>query len=316
MTMETMHAEEADITLLKKMAQTWPKRATVRADLYKYAAEYSDPDRPDYPVELIPFAQHPRYLAASPETKRRIETWAWLVYNDRTIQTEEYLANPAFTLIMHGAFPGADDIALRQSVQHCLIDEHFHTLIHMTAIHETRRWRKLDEHLDCPKTITYRRLVEAQAGVSDPWERNCLALVFGAVAEISIKAYLNLIAENDVIQPLHKVIALVHNRDEAAHGQLLMPVVKILWRCMNERQRRFFVTALPGALEAFVIHDFSAWHAILAHEKLPGADDIIADCEGEALEKKKMVRDVSGLRQLADELGILGEIDFDFGAAR
>jgi len=307
--------DNADRELLQKMAASWPKRATVRADLYRYAVAYEDPQRPDYPDELIPFANHPRFLAVSPEVQQRIRTWGWLVYNDRTIQSEEYLANPAFTLIMHGAFPGADDISLRQSVQHCLIDEHFHTLIHLTAIHETRRFRKLDEQLESPLTITVRGLHEAQALVSENWERDCLALVFGTVAEVSIKAYLNLLAENDVIQPTHKMIARVHNRDESAHGQLLVPVSKALWEHMNDRQKRFYVEAMPKALEAFVAHDFSAWRAILEHERVEGVDEIIGDSEHEAERGKKMVRDVSGLRRLADELGVLDQIDFDFGQA-
>jgi 4-aminobenzoate N-oxygenase len=307
--------EAADLDLLQKMAASWPKRATVRADLYKYQTEYVDPERSDYPLELIPFAGHPRYLATTPEQKQRIATWGWLVYNERTIQSEEFLANPAFTLIMHGAFPGADDLALRQSVQHCLIDEHFHTLIHMTAIHETRAWRNIEEVLVTPLTITVRNLHRAQAEVTERWQRDCLSLVYGVVAEVSIKAYLNLLAENDDIQPVHKMIALVHNRDEAAHGQLLVPVTKALWENMNETQRRFFIDALPGALSTFVAHDFSAWRAVLEHERVTGADEIIRDCEHEAVEKKKMVRDVSGLRQLAEELSILDRIDFDFGPA-
>jgi hypothetical protein len=37
---------------------------------------------------------------------------------------------------------------------------------------------------------------------------------------------------------------------------------------------------------------------------------MIGDCEPEAAEKKKMVRDVSGVRQLATELDILGQPHF------
>lgn len=311
-----MHDEQAeerlDLLLLEKMAQTWPKRAAVRADLYKYTAEYTDPQRPDYPVELIPFAQHPRYLATSPETRRRIETWAWLVYNERCVQSEDQLANPAFALIMNEGFAGTLDIAVQKSIQQCLVDEHFHTLIHLTALHETRQWRKLDERLNCPPTLMYRRMEEVRAGLTDPWERACLSLVYGTVAEVSIKAFLDLIAESDKIQPVHAMIALVHQRDEAAHGQVLVPVTKILWRRLNEKQRRFYLSLLPAALEAFTVHDFSSWRAILDHEKVAGAAEIIGDMEAQALAKRKLIRDVSGLKKLATELGFLDQIDFDF----
>ncbi len=297
-----------------KIAGSWHRRASIRSDIDAHLEGYADPGLPDYPIALVPFAGHPRFLAASPEQQRDILSWGWLAYNDRTIQSEEYLANPSFTAIMHGAWPGADDIRLRQSVQQCLIDEHFHTLIHMTAIHETRAFRGLTAQLDCPPSITWRRLLQAQARpeAAEPWQRRVLQLLYGVVAEVSIKAYLNLIADNETIQPKHRVIAQVHNRDESAHGQLLVEVTKVLWESMPERERRFFIDEMPAALTAFVEQDFSAWRAILRHVGLPGTDEVIGDCEAEAAEKKKMVRDVSGLRQLASELHILDQIDFQF----
>lgn len=304
----------AEITRLQRMARSWPQRASVRGDLYAQSAGYVDRERPDYPIELVPFARHPRFLAASSDRQRDILTWAWLVYNERTIQSEELLANPCLTAIMHGEWPGATDIHLRQAVQQCLIDEHFHTLIHLTAIHETRAFRGINGQLNCPPTITWRRLLDArtQPDITEPWQRSLLLLLYGVVAEVSIKAYLNLIADNTVIQPRHSTIASIHNHDESAHGQLLVEVTKVLWHHLSERERHFFVDKLPGALSAFVEHDFSAWRAILNHVGLRGADEVIGDCEAEAAESKKMVRDVSGIRQLARELDILHRLDFQF----
>ncbi len=305
-----MHAQ--DLKLLEKMAATWPKRATVRADFSRYAEEYTDPERRDYPLELLPFRDHPGYLSVSPEQKQRIDTWAWLVYNDRTIQSEEYLANPAFTCVMHDVFPGADPLPLRQAVQQCLIDEHFHTFMHLTAVAETRQFRHMHETLNCPLTITYRCLKEAQEQAPELWQKQLLTLVFGIVAEVSVKAYLNLIAQNEEIQPKHKMVALFHNRDESAHGQILVPVAKRLWSFMNNARRDFFIRALPKALSAFMAQDFSAWLAILQHEEVPKAQDIIADCQQQAEQSKILVRDVSGIRQLTDELDITERLDFDF----
>jgi hypothetical protein len=308
------HDVPIDLARLDRMAASWPRRAAVRTDLYQQGPGYVDRNRPDYPIELVPFARHPRFLAATDRQRQDILTWGWLVYNERTIQSEERLANPSMTAIMHGTWPGAAHIGLRQAVQQCLIDEHFHTLIHTTAIHQTRAWRGISGQLDCPPSITWRRFMEAQArpGITEPWQRSLLLLLFGVVAEVSIKAYLSLIADNDAIQPKHTVIAQVHNRDESAHGQVLVEVVKVLWTHMGPRERRFFVAELPGALTAFVEQDFSAWRAILRHVRLEGADEVIGDCEAQAAEQKKMVRDVSGIRQLAGELDVLDQLDFHF----
>ena len=43
-----------------------------------------------------------------------------------------------------------------------------------------------------------------------------------SVSEISINAYLDILAESDTVQPLHSRVAKYHNRDEYAHAALLV----------------------------------------------------------------------------------------------
>lgn len=301
--------------VIRKMAASWPKRATLRSELYSFEGNSAhDPARPDYPIELVPFREHPRFLAATPEQQRDVLTWAWIVYNDRTIAVEEYVANPAFTLIMHDTFPGATDIHLKKSIQQCLIDEHFHTFMHMAANHETRQLRGLTGELNAPPPITQRRLEENLAEAKEPWERALLSLGFGVVAEISVKHLLNLLATNEVIQPAHKLLPALHNRDEYAHGELLTEVTKVLWCHMNEKQKRFFIQVLPKAVDAFIAQDFSAWRAIVDKVKIEGADEIIGDVERDA-SKGRMLRDVSGVERMARDIGILEQLEYTFPRA-
>ena len=297
-----------DQTLIRRIGAGWPKRATLRTDLYSFeGAAYDDPARPDYPLALVPFRAHPRFLAAAPEQRQAVLTWAWLAYNERTVALEEHLANPAFTLIMHDAFAGATGIDLRKSIQQCLIDEHFHTYMHMAAIHDTRQFRGLHERLEAPAPIPVRRLRECLARASQPAERALIGLAFGVVAEVSVKDFLRLMAEDEEIQPAHRRVALLHNRDEHAHGQLLGEVGKVLWCHMSAADRRSFVQAMPPALDAFVAQDYATWRAILEHVGVPGAREIIADTEADAAERS-MVRNVSGIKRLLAEIGVLDQL--------
>lgn len=310
MSTPTPSAEDtADHALLRRIAAGWHKRATVRADLYTFEGTvYEDPARPDYPAELVPFNDHPRFQAASPEQRQAVLTWAWLAYNDRTVALEEHLANPAFTLIMHDAFPGATDIDLRKAVQQCLIDEHFHTYMHMAAMHDTRRYRRLgDGAIEAPPPSPVRRLRERQAQAYDGGERALVSLAFGVVAEVSVKDFLNLMASNETIQPAHRRIALLHNRDEYAHGQILAEVTKVLWQQMNGGARRSFVHALPAAIDAFVEQDFSTFRAILDHVGVAGAKEIIDDTAADA-GRRAMLRDLSSIKRLLAELGVLEQV--------
>lgn len=301
-----------DHILIHKLVASWPKRATVRSgkfpwsDLTPYNSEC-----PDYPMRIVPFRDHALFQAASPEQRRQVLTWAWLVYNERTILAEEHMANPAFTMIMHGVFGGADEIHVRQAVQHALIDEHFHTLIHTIAIDETRRLRAISALSRAPDSVTRRRMLELLAQVVGPMERALVTLAFAIVAEVSVNAYLSLLAEDETIQPMHKLVTYLHNRDEFAHSQIVVEVAKLLYLGMNERDQQFFLKILPEALKAYASHDFSAWRAILDNVGVAGADRIVADCEHD-VSSQLLVRDFSGLRRIAEELEIVGRLDFGF----
>jgi hypothetical protein len=297
--------------VIQKLANSWPKRTTIRSDKFPWSSgTVYDPTRPDYPERMVPFANHPRFLAVEPERRHRVLTWAWLVYNERTILAEEHIANPAFTMIMHGAFDGADDVHVRQAIQQTLIDEHFHTLIHTQAIDETCRRRGITASRT-PDSVTRRRYLEALARATDPWQKALVTLAFAIVAEVSVNAYLELLAADDTIQPLHRLVPHLHNRDEFAHGELLVEVAKILYVRMSERQQRFFVTVLPEALYAYAAQDFSAWRTVLARAGIADGDEIVADCERDA-SSKLLVRDFSGLHHLADELEITNDLDYRF----
>ncbi|MGH2689525.1 MAG: diiron oxygenase, partial [Actinomycetota bacterium] len=250
------HDEVIDHKVLRRLAASWPRRATVRTDLDRIEApSVHDPAIPDYPVALLPFAAHPDFLAATPDQRQRVLTLAWLTYNERVIAAEEHIANPAFALIMHGAFPGADSIEIKRTVQQAHIDETWHTYMHMMAMQRTRELRGITDEPERPHAVTLQRLIDARAEAPEEWERNLLTLVWTTVAEVSVNAYLTLLSRDETIQPLHSLVPQLHARDESAHSSMMVEVTKSLYVHMNREQRDSFCRALPRALKAFTEHD-------------------------------------------------------------
>jgi len=298
-------------TTLERLASTWQRRASVKApDVFDEAL--LDETLPDYPSVLVPFWDHPDFQSHDEPLKQKLLSQAWINYNTGTITAEERIANPAFQLMLSDRFPGTDFESMKKNLIQSLIDEHYHTYMHLSANYATVQRRGL-ARLDLPHSISYRRYVAASEHMTEQWQRDLLTLVWAIVSEISINAYLNLLEEADGIQPLHNQIAKAHNRDEYAHAKVCVEAAKSIYVHMNAEQRRLFCNYLPIALAAFVANDYSVWRGTLEQLGFGKVDSIIGDCETTA-SKQNLVRDYSGLKKIVLELGIERDIDFDFQA--
>ncbi|MVV47759.1 aminobenzoate oxygenase [Pseudomonas sp. PB120] len=301
---------KVDHQLVVRLNQAWTKRATVCAPDKLSVSEAFDPTRPDYPECMVPFFHHPRFQALSDELKSNVVTWGWIGYNLRTVTAEEYVVNPALSVIAN-QYLGKNDWHFREAMQQTLIDEHYHTLMHLRAIERTKEERELDQDLELPPSVTYLRLVALRETLSEQWQRDLAAITFAVVAEISVNAYLDLLADDQTIQPQNRRVAELHNRDEYAHSKILAEVAKVMYANMQPTQRAFFAQTLSEALSAFVAQDYSMWEAILTQLGVEDAALIIADTR-ESNKNATIMRDYSGLLRLAEDLGITDEIDFDF----
>ncbi|MHC8304360.1 diiron oxygenase [Pseudomonas sp. PB3P13] len=301
---------KVDHQLVVRLNQAWTKRATVCSPDKLAVSEAFDPALADYPESMVPFFHHPKFQALSGELKSSVLTWGWIGYNLRTVTAEEHVVNPALSVIAN-QYLGKDDWHFREAMQQTLIDEHYHTLMHLRAIERTREERALDQHLDLPPSVTYLRLVALREELPEQWQRDLAAITFAVVAEISVNAYLDLLADDHSIQPQNRRVAELHNRDEYAHSKVLAEVAKVMYANMATPQRAFFAHTLSVALSAFVAQDYSMWEAILTQLGIADAALIIADTR-ESNKSATIMRDYSGLHRLAEDLGIIDQIDFDF----
>lgn len=296
--------------LVEQLSNAWPRRATV-CNMSKFVVQGEfDPGRPDYPVAMVPFFSHDSIQRLDDPLKQAILTWGWIGYNRRTVAAEDLVVNPALNYLASDILQG-DDWVFIESIRQTLVDEHYHTLMHLNAIQETRTLRGIDIDLNLPASVTYRELEALKATLVEPWQRQLAAVVFAAVAEISVNAFLNLLADDATIQPRNSSLARLHNHDEYAHSKTLGEISKVVFHRLNPGQKAFFIETLPLALRAFVAQDFSMWEAILRQLGVANGAEIVRECQQPGLEST-LTRDYSGLHRLADELGILGQLDFDF----
>ncbi|MFI6325557.1 diiron oxygenase [Nonomuraea sp. NPDC050556] len=298
---------------LKRLAAAWPGRATIRTDMTEVLdpGPY-DPELMDYPTGLLPFAEHPDYLAATPEQQLQVNTLAWLAYNERVIAAEEYVANPTFEKLAHGVFPGCDRFEAKETIQQSHVDEVWHTYMHMLAMRRTREARRTTAEPDkYGHPVTNRRLYALAAEAGEQWERDLLYLLWTAVGEISINKFLDLVAGDDTIQPMHALVARLHARDEAAHGPVMFEVMKDVFVHLDAKQRDLLARTIPDAILAFGAEDYDLWLEILRFAGFARAKEIVEDSRslpGNDL----IVTDFGPIRRLARELEIEDRVAFDF----
>ncbi|MFG1665336.1 diiron oxygenase [Streptomyces sp. Y7] len=297
--------------VLSRLAGNWDRRATVRRR-EETLDDLFEPDRPDFPVALLPFRNHPTYLGLDDEVKAKILAWGWVAFNKNVMDIEQYVVNPGFSLIAKGAFDTGLGDSMTIAVTQAMVDEQYHTLMHLNASAVTRRqrgWRMPESAL--PLGHKSRRHAHRLASAETAEQEALVSLAFTTVAEISINAHLDLIAEDHEIQPVNRMTAVLHNRDEYCHASIANTVVQEAWKRLTTEQRDYFLTALADGMEAFSAHDFTTWARVLDVLGVEGGGAMLRDIRN-ASGTGRLLQDFSGLRQLCEELDVLGSVPFDW----
>ena len=304
------HVENA---VIRRLAGNWQRRATVKRDEPKLE-ELFDDARPDYPEHIVPFAGHPTWERLPDEVRARLLSWAWLAYNRHTVLAEQRVANPAFALIIEGEFPSLGGPALETALAQAMVDEQYHTLMHLNASLLTRERRRItlpDSILPQPHiTLVHERLRD---GVPERWQKKLTTLAFCTVSELSISAYLHLLSGDEDIQVINSTTVKLHNRDEVCHSSISGELAKIVYDYLTPPQRRYFVDTMITALQAFVANDFTTWQRILEIEGIRDADRMINEVREDG-SRLNLVRDFGGLHSLLAEMDLLDQVRFDWAA--
>lgn len=308
-----MNNSTTEQDIIKIIAGSWDKRSGVRSKKQEANESVYNPDIPDYPLELLPFHAHPVFRTLPEEVKQEILTCAWIIYNKKVIFVEDYVINPGILLLIEGAIPGVNNNYIyKQALRQTLVDEHYHILLHESAVENTRKRRGIESNSEFKGNLFYSKLVQFQDEVSEKWQKQILTFLWALISEVSINAYLELISKNNKIQPENKEIALLHGKDESAHNRIMVEVGSEVFGELNLKQKGFFISYLPRALEAFVAPDFPMWGDILSKMKVKSYRSIISDCENDSSRFDQKF-DFSGVRKLVEKIEI-DKLGFDINA--
>src|SRR5262245_38652552 len=70
--------------LLQRFAHSWGRRARVKQPELEGETLFDD-SKADFIPDLLPFREHPAFLAASDDMQQQILSCGWLAYNEKTV---------------------------------------------------------------------------------------------------------------------------------------------------------------------------------------------------------------------------------------
>lgn len=302
-------SDRVESAIISSLAGSWSRRAVVKRpepDL----DELFDPEKADYPVALVPFHDHDLFTGLDDPVRRRILAWAWIAYNKNVMDVEQYVVNPGFRLLSQDAFGTGLGDTLTVATMQAMVDEQYHTLMHLNASASTRRRRGWDlPERRLPYGPTVRRHHAAVDAAETPREAALVSLAFTTVAETSISSYLGLMTDDEDLQPVNRATVVLHRRDEYCHSSIAGELLKLVYERLGSDDRRTLLSGLAAGLEAFESNDYATWTAVMEHENVRGGASIVADAAHDT-SRRKLVQDCSAIRRLCDDLGVRDEVPY------
>jgi hypothetical protein len=288
--------------LLQRLANTWGRRARVKQPELDGETLFDD-SKDDFIPALLPFQDHPAFLAAPDDMRKQILSCGWLAYNEKTVDIEAKIVAPACHLIIAGDVPGLQDGVSKQIAGQTLVDEAYHELLVLKACQVTRERQGLGA-LPLPESQLIVKMRQAQAQCSAPWQKVLVQLATAIVSEVFISDYLRLLSQEMAIQPFNRLTVEAHRRDELAHGSIFKGLTKCLYGSLTQHEREFFIEALPQPVHWFANIELEVGQAMLQHIGFGATDTVIRDCRS-ANEENLARIDYADLIALAEELDLL-----------
>jgi P-aminobenzoate N-oxygenase AurF len=295
-------AESQARALLQRLANSWGRRARVKQPELDSEMLF-DASRDDFIPDLLPFRDHPAFLAAPDGMRQQILSCGWLAYNEKTVDIESKIVAPACNHIIYGDVPGLQDGVSKQIAGQTLVDEAYHELLVLNACQVTRDRRGL-RAVTLPESQLIVKMRHAQAQCSVQWQKGLVQLATAIVSEVFISDYLKVLSTEMAIQPFNRLTVDAHRRDELAHGSIFKGLARCLYGSLNQHEREFFIEVLPKPVHWFANIELDVWEAMLQQIGFRATDTVIRDCRS-ANEENLARIDYSDLIALAEELGLL-----------
>ncbi|MBZ3680910.1 MULTISPECIES: diiron oxygenase [Providencia] len=265
--------------MLSKLSMLWANRAAVNNKHLDYADLVFDATKSDFSESLLPFRNHDAWKEAPEIVKSRCLSYAWGIYNLKTIYIECDVVTPACEDIIKCPPTNSKNRARLQDVMsEALLDEALHTRMSIMACNYIYDRRKL-EHLN----YTDFNLIKArQVMLSDctaEWQRRLTCFAVACASETLITDYLKVMAEDCSIQNICHEVTKTHAHDEWSHSSVFSYVAYDIVRDLGFSERKYMRDIMLRTVNLFADNELGSWKEAFKLSGMPHARDIIEETD-------------------------------------
>jgi hypothetical protein len=262
---------------LSRLSQLWKERATVNHGPVDHCTLRFEPHRADFPESLLPFRDHPRWKDAPHDLKSAALSYAWAIYNLKTVYIECDIVTPACEALIKCPVGRANArFELQQAMSEALLDEALHTKMSITACNYIYRHRQL-----APLDYTNFNLVmwrrQLLAGCESEGQRRLASFAMATASETLITDYLKTLGEDADIQPICREVTRSHAMDEWGHSGVFSVAAEHVVASLTQSERRWFGTIVPKTVDLFADNELGAWAAAFELLSFPHREEIVGD---------------------------------------
>ncbi|EJN02814.1 diiron oxygenase [Herbaspirillum sp. YR522] len=270
-------AGEDDVAvMLKKLSQLWRSRAAVNQELVDYHGLAFDPARDDFSSSLLPFRHHPAWTEAPAALRSRCLSYAWAIYNLKTIHIECDVVTPACEDLIKTPPPGCHGALLQDVMSQALLDEALHTRMSIMACNYIYDRRGIAA-LDFADFNLVRWRAQLLDGCNAQWQRRLTRFAIACASETLITDYLKTMAEDDAIQPICHAVTRTHAADEWSHSSVFSGAAAALVEGMSRQERVVFSSVILKTVAMFADHEAGAWAKVFSMLQFPHGREILED---------------------------------------
>lgn len=288
--------------MLAKLSGLWKTRAAVNNPQPDYWGLAFDPKKQDFSLSLLPFRHHQAWLEAPQDLQSKCLSYAWGIYNLKTIYIECDVVVPACEDIIKTP-PHSHNRALLQDVMsQALLDEALHTRMSIMAcnyIYDMRKLTPLD--FSAFNLVTWRE--DLLANCTAEWERRLTRFGVACASETLITDYLKTMAEDTSIQAVCHEVTRTHAIDEWSHSSVFSFVASDIVHGLSRTEREYLRSIILRTVQMFANNEMGAWAKVFSILQMPHASEILHDVG----DNNEISVYTDSLQALIDRIGLTGK---------